>query len=156
MVLNPLLSGYVWILHKKSLKLYCPRSQLVQLHHVKSGTQIIERILYIIFCFWEQFYITLRPPWGQEIEIVRTLNVESGRIKCRGQCKVSLLGSPLLSRIFINFKAKQKNKVQTKCGIFIKNLVAKDNGIWTVTVNFKPRGGRTPNPLVQTVDLSPK
>ena len=50
MVLNPLLSGYVRILHKKSLNLYCPRSQLVQLHHVKSGTQIIERILFIIYC----------------------------------------------------------------------------------------------------------
>ena len=91
----------VWILNKKSLKLYCPRSQPVQLHHVKSGTQIIERILYIIFCFWEQFYITLRPPWGQDIEIVRTLNVESGRIKCRGQCKVSLLDR--LSTFIQNF-----------------------------------------------------
>ena len=30
----------VWILNRKSLNLYCHRSQPVQLHHVKSGTQI--------------------------------------------------------------------------------------------------------------------
>ena len=41
----------VRILNRKSLKLYCHRSQPVQLHHVKSGTQINEKILYIILSF---------------------------------------------------------------------------------------------------------
>ena len=109
----------------KSLKLYCPRSQLVQLHHVKSGTQIIERILYIIFCFWEQFYITLRPPWGQDIEIVRTLNVESGRIKCRGQCKVSLLDR--LSTFIQNFYQFQ-GKAEEQSSDEMRYLYKKSGG----------------------------
>ena len=35
-----------------------------------------------------------------------------------------------------------------KCGVYVKSLEAKDNGIWKLTINLHPRGQ-----IIRTVDL---
>ena len=50
---------------------------------------------------------------------------------------------PLLT-YFIQAPPSRKRK----CGVYVKSLEAKDNGIWKLTINLHPRGR-----IIRTVDL---
>ena len=52
-------------------------------------------------------------------------------------------------------QATERGRVRRKCGVFIKSLEAKDNGVWELIVQRNPRGGRTFRPLRKRMDLSP-
>ena len=53
-------------------------------------------------------------------------------------------------------QASERGRVRRKCGVFIKSLEAKDNGVWELIVHRNPRGGRTFRPMRKRVDLSPQ
>ena len=52
-------------------------------------------------------------------------------------------------------QAIERGRVRRKCGVFIKSLEAKDNGVWELIVHRNPRGGRTFRPITKRMDLSP-
>ena len=52
-------------------------------------------------------------------------------------------------------QATERGRVRRKCGVFIKSLEAKDNGVWELIVQRNPRGGRTYRPMRKRMDLSP-
>ena len=55
----------------------------------------------------------------------------------------------------ITVQATERGRVRRKCGVFIKSLEAKDNGVWELIVQRNPRGGRTYRPMRKRMDLSP-
>ena len=56
----------------------------------------------------------------------------------------------------ITVQAIERGRVRRKCGVFIKSLEAKDNGVWELIVQRNPRGRRTFRPMRKRVDLSPQ
>ena len=66
-------------------------------------------------------------------------------------------GVVLLSSVLslITVQAIERGRVRRKCGVFIKSLEAKDNGVWELIVQRNPRGGRTYRPMRKRMDLSP-
>ena len=62
----------------------------------------------------------------------------------------------LLSTVnsLITVQAIERGRVRRKCGVFIKSLEAKDNGVWELIVHRNPRAGRTFGPLRKRMDLS--
>ena len=57
--------------------------------------------------------------------------------------------------IIVHVQAIERGRVRRKCGVFIKSLEAKDNGVWELIVQRNPRGGRTFRPMRKRMDLSP-
>ena len=55
----------------------------------------------------------------------------------------------------ITVQASERGRVRRKCGVFIKSLKEKDNGVWELIVQRNPRGGRTFRPMRKRMDLSP-
>ena len=55
----------------------------------------------------------------------------------------------------LTVQAIEKGRVRRKCGVFIKHLEAKDNGVWELIVHRNPRGRRTFRPITKRMDLSP-
>ena len=66
-------------------------------------------------------------------------------------------GVVLLSSVhsLITVQATERGRVRRKCGVFIKSLKEKDNGVWELIVQRNPRGGRTYRPMRKRMDLSP-
>ena len=55
----------------------------------------------------------------------------------------------------ITVQAIERGRVRRKCGVFIKHLEAKDNGVWELIVHRNAREGRTFRPMRKRMDLSP-
>ena len=80
------------------------------------------------------------------------MSLDNGRIRCRGQCRVSLYSvtsnKPLLTPTKYPYFIQAPPSRKRKCGVYVKSLETKDNGIWKLTINLHPRGQ-----IIRTVDL---